>query len=201
MKKGIIISLLLVAFFTTKVRTQNKDSYTWFSDVSIGFLPIAVTGTSNVGDESKPIYEHTETSALMINLVAHFGASIPFYITKTWSTGAKLSTGFGYQNNLKNVEGLSSFVLNFPNYLYYRNYSSSFDFSVLLGYQFTYTALNSHLMLMGIEYNIDDDASAAREQRQHKQQADDNRVNAKIRGNARSNTRNHGIIHIPVQLL
>ena len=155
MKKGIIIGLLL--FITLTVKSQ--DNYNWNSGVSVSFLPITVIGTDNIGTEYQPIYENTETSGLMMNLVANFGVSIPLYATDKWSTGVRLNTGLGYQNSISNAEGLSSFVINFPNYIYYRNYRSSFDFSVLLGYQFTYTALNSHLMMLGFEYHIDDDTS------------------------------------------
>ncbi len=156
MKKLIPLIIMLIITIT---KMKGQDSRSINSDVSIGFLPIVISGTSNVGDESRPIYKHIETSGLMMNLIAHIGANLPFYSTKNWSVGAKLSVGFGYQNSLKNAEGLSSYLFDFPQYIYYRNYSSNFDFSVLLGYKFTYTALNSHLMLMGIEYNIDEDTS------------------------------------------
>lgn len=158
MKRGIILTLLLFTLFTAYA--QNKDTYTWLSGVSIGFLPVNVSGTQNVGDNgSTPIYRYVDTSAVMINLVAHVGASVPFYANESWSTGAKLSIGFGYQNNRGAAQGLSAFLLNTRSYAYYRNYSSSFDFSILLGHQFTFTALNSHLMILGFEFGVGEDAS------------------------------------------
>ncbi|MBI2279734.1 MAG: hypothetical protein HYU68_03465 [Bacteroidetes bacterium] len=168
MKKIILISILIQAFIINNINGQ--DSFNLFSDVSIGFLPIFIAGTQDVGDgnetvignyttPSAPVYKYIETSGLMINLVTHFGASIPFYSTEKWSTGAKLSVGFGYQKDIKNTEGLSSFLFNLPEYIYYRNYSTGFDFSILLGYQYTYTALNSHLMMMAFDYNINENKS------------------------------------------
>lgn len=168
MKKLVFIAILIQMLILNKINGQ--DSFNLFSDVSIGFLPIFVAGTQDVGDgnetvigsyttPSAPIYKHTETTGSMINLVAHFGGSLPFYSNEKWSTGAKLSVGFGYQKSINNAEGLSSYLLNFPEYVYYRNYSTNFDFSILLGYQFTYTALNSHLMMMAFDYNIDENKS------------------------------------------
>jgi hypothetical protein len=166
MKREIIVALLIITTLTIKA----QDSFKWQSGVSVGFLPIIISGTQDVGAgnltivdnyafETAPVYEHTETSGLMMNLVAHFGAKIPIITSKTWSTGVILNSGFGYQNGLSNTEGLSSFLIKFPNYVYYRNYSGNFDFSLQLGYQFTFTALNSHLIMGGFEYHINEDAS------------------------------------------
>jgi hypothetical protein len=163
-----MIVILIQILSVSKVKGQ--DELVWLSDASIGFLPVKIVGTQDVGNgneivignnivPSAPIYKHAETSGLMMNLTTHVGVSLPFYSTKNWSVGTKLNIGFGYQKGLKNSEGLSSFLLNFPEYIYYRNYSSGFDFSVLLGYQFTYTSLDSHLMMMAFDYNINEEAT------------------------------------------
>ena len=78
MKKGILIGLLVISTLST----MAQDSYRWHSGVSIGFLPIGVSGTQDVANgnetvvdnntfKTAPVYEHTETSGLMMNLVAH----------------------------------------------------------------------------------------------------------------------------------
>ena len=139
-------------------RVSAQDSRTFFSDASVGYIPILTVGSTNIGTEVRPFYEHTETKGSMLNIITHVGVSQPFYVNDTWSTGIRLSAGIGYQGNLSNSEGLASFVFSLPQYFYYRNYSSSIDFSVLLGYKYTNAALNSHLILLGIEYHIDDDA-------------------------------------------
>ena len=166
MKREILIGLLVIV--SSSIMAQ--DSFRWHSGVSIGFLPISISGTQDVGNGNQtvidnktfnttPVYEHTVTSGLMMNLIAHVGARIPIITSETWSTGVNLNVGVGYQYGLSNTDGLTSYLLKSPNYVYYRNYSSSLDFSILLGYQFTYTALNSHLMLGGFEYHMDDASS------------------------------------------
>lgn len=104
-------------------------------------------------------HQFIDTSALMINIVAHVGTSVPFYANESWSTGVKASIGLGYQINRNAAQGLSSYLINTRSFAYYRNYSTNLDFSILLGHQFTFTALNSHLMMLGLEFGIGEDAS------------------------------------------
>lgn len=154
--KKLALCLLLIM---TTIYINGQDTRNFFSDATIGYIPILTIGSSNVGTESRPVYEHTETKGTMLNFLLHVGVKQPFLIKDSWSAGVRLSVGWGGQGNMSNAEGLTSYVFDFPEYIYYRNNSSNIDFSVLLGYKYTKAALNSHLLLFGLEYHIDDDRS------------------------------------------
>ena len=169
MKKLILLPVLFLIVALVPMKAQ--DRFRFFSAGNYGFAPVRFSGTMDVGNgndgtigghvvASEPIYIYVDTAGLLMNIIGQIGVNIPFYIKEDYSIGAKLRVGIGYQFSLKASEGLNSpFLLDFPQYIYYRNYKNDFDYSVLLGYKYTYNALSYHLFLLAFECNINESAS------------------------------------------
>jgi hypothetical protein len=170
MIKSIILYLVLLIGIHSKIISQNTDCFKVSMDLSIAALPLDLSGTMDVGEGSstiidntevvsEPIYRHKELSGLVLNSIVHLGGNIPLYKNYSWSVGVKLFAGVGLQYGVRNSEGLNSYVFDFPEYIYYRNYATAFDFSVLLGYKYTRASLPYHLLLAAFDINIDDNNS------------------------------------------
>lgn len=166
MKKKLILFFLGFISNFGFVVAQDVDRIRLFTSGDYGILPIKISGTMDIGNGnegvsnghvyvSAPVYRHVDTTAIMMNTIGHFGINIPFYKTESWSIGAKFSAGVGYQFSFRAAEGLNSpFLLDFPQYCYYRNYKHNFDYSVLLGYKYNYSALPYHLFLVAFDFNV-----------------------------------------------
>lgn len=164
---GYIIHLALILGGLPQANGQETDKFSVTVDATTALLPMRLTGTLDVGNRSEtiidnkaivshPVYRHVDTLALAYNGIAHVGMNIPFYRAENWSIGTKLSLGLGIMRGLRAAEGINSLVFDFPEYLYYRNYGSSFDFSILLGYKLSVAALPYSLPLLGLDVHIDE---------------------------------------------
>jgi len=171
MKQTLLTCLIfIIVNFYSEAQHKNKkewqvDKFGFIASGSYGILPIQLSGLTDVGSKvstmvgsqwvtERPEYAIKDTSALMMNGMVHLGINIPFYRTATWSFGAKVNAGIGFQRSRKAAEGLNGFVLDFPQFLYFRNYKNKLDYTILLGYKYTYAPLSYQLALGGIDFNL-----------------------------------------------
>jgi hypothetical protein len=166
MKKAIIILIILLPVTLNEAKGQETDRVRLGFELSTGILPMKLSGTHDVGNGATaiignqdmaeyPVYRHTDTNLWVFNVLAHLSINLPFYRNNSWSIGVKLSAGFGIEGG-GTALGLKSYVFDFPQYIYYRNYKRKFDYSILLGYKYAYAALPYQLIIAGFEYNIDE---------------------------------------------
>lgn len=158
--KKICIGVLFL-FTTLNTKAQGPDEgIGLIVEGSYGLVPIKMSGQYNISDtDSKLIYVDKDTLSLSGNIMATFGASYAFYKNKDWCIGAKLEGGIGFIFPIKAAEGLGGLNLHFPQYIYYRNYSTRIDFTINLGYKYTRMALPYHSMVSKIEVNLGDQIS------------------------------------------
>jgi hypothetical protein len=153
MKKLTLIILLFISIFGANAQDKT-DKFKFHYDVTLGVLPIKISGTMNTANSnSDPVYKFVDTTGIMGNFGLHIGMNIPFYRTENWSIGANVNAGVGRIGSFRAAEGLNSYTLDFPQYIYYRNYKSSFDYSVLVGYKHTIAGLNYSLPLIAFGLN------------------------------------------------
>jgi len=154
MRSKLFFLSILIIFKLNLIHAQ--DEFAVFTGASVGFVPFKMSGTLDVGNiSSTPIFRHVDTTGLLTNIIIHLGINIPFYKSENFSIGTKLNLGLGYQYSIKNLEGLSeTFFFDFPEYLYYRNYKTKFDYSVLLGYKYNRNVLPYQLFLIAFDWNI-----------------------------------------------
>jgi hypothetical protein len=146
------------------VKFSQVDRFRFHFDISTSLTSFKLFGTADKGPgtsavidqyivEEYPLYKYTEERIYGFNVCLHIGLNIPFYRTKTWSTGIKTNLGLGYQNGIK-AEDFSSFIIDLPQYVYYRNYKKDFDYSVFAGYKYTIAPIPYGLVVIGFDYNL-----------------------------------------------
>lgn len=146
-------------FSSIIVSAQQHDKFRVFIDASVFILPIKLSGTMTMDTNlfpNDPDFLHPDTTTIMAGATGHLGFNIPFYRLENWSLGSKLSLGLGQLANINITQGSQATIFDFPQFVYYRNYKSYFDFSVLVGYKYTFSELPFHLLLAAFDYNIDD---------------------------------------------
>jgi len=163
--KKIILLICLFVLQVSSIRAQ-RDIFTIAAASSVGVVPFRLSGTMDVGNgnmtqlgnyivTSEPVYKHIDSSMYIINIIVHFGLNISILRGENWDAGAKLNIGLGNQFATNGAEGLKSFLLDFPQYIYYRNFKSNLDFSVLAGYKYTYSVIPYQLLIAAFDFNID----------------------------------------------
>jgi len=164
MKKLFTFSILFVFLLLGKDSFSQieSDKFKLYFDGNLGVLAVRVVGPSDVsGVYENPFYLRKEELAIAATEFVHFGASIPLYRTFGWSIGLRLNAGYGIQNSLKNAEGFNTRLISFPQYVcfnkfnYHRNNTSkSLEYSIQLGYKYTISALNHHLLMGAFELKL-----------------------------------------------
>lgn len=170
--KKYIVFIFIFGLITHPVLSQKKqeDRFKFSYDISMGVLPLQITGISEQGVEAysiidshsvpiDPEYEIVTVSGLVINEIVHLGIHLPLYKTSSWSIGTKLNAGAGLQLGVISAEGLHSFIFDFPQFLYYQKYGKGLNYSILLGYKHTIAALNYGLPVAGFEVNFSEKKS------------------------------------------
>jgi hypothetical protein len=143
----------------------SSDKFSFFIGTSMGVLPMKITGTDDLGDEEystttlrrtdTPVFKRVDTLGLALNFIFHCGLNIPFYRNENFSVGTKLGIGIGRQYSIRATQGFSSYLLfEYPQYLYYRNYKSDVDFSIMAGYKYSNGTLPYHLFLLAFDFYL-----------------------------------------------
>ena len=143
------------------LRSKQIDRFRVHLDFSTSLSTFKLMGTSDVGDRSSttirnnvvtiaPDYKYVEERVTSLNVHMHFGFNVPLYRSKNWSTGIKTNAGFGYQYGGTG----ESFILDFPLYAYYRNYSGKIDYTIFAGYKYTLAPVSYGLFILGVDYNL-----------------------------------------------
>ena len=127
---------------------------------TFSYLPFKMNSLTE-SEEEPGRYEMKETNAGLSNLLLQAEVVVPFYRTKSWSVGAKVGAALGFQYAPEELEELSGNVIyDFPQYLYYRNYRTLVDFTLLAGYKYTKSPLPTHFALGGVEVQVTQEYSA-----------------------------------------
>lgn len=167
MKNIITICLLAILGFSSQGYAQD-DEFKIYSGLNVGLLPIKVSGVIDVGEggssvsgssliPTKPVFRWVDTTSLVMNFIGHVGASIPVYKTDNWSLGLKLGAGLGIEKGVRAAEGFYALALDFPEFIYYKNYKGRFEYTLMAGYKYTRATLPYHLIMGGFEFDVKDD--------------------------------------------
>ncbi len=155
--KKLVVFVLGIIFCTN---TYSQDEFQWNIDVSLGLVPVKIKEFTNKGSDDKPVWKLEEWQSYMGNSLVHFGTHIPIYKNRSWSIGSELNIGIGIQQRLDNHEGnndgLKLITFDFPQYLYYRNYSTSVDFAILFGGKYTFSVYSYWLPLAAVQFRLGD---------------------------------------------
>lgn len=169
MKKGITICLLLIIGSIQGMAQQklkfDRPRFAVSATASVLVLPMSAfidvnEGTAVVDGNlipSDPKYQVRDTTGYIFGLYAHGVFILPLYQKQNWSIGIEANAGLGKHTSLRAAEGLHSVVLDFPQFMYYRNHASSVDYAVLAGYKYTLGPLPLHMLLVGFELHRDND--------------------------------------------
>ncbi|GAA4309369.1 hypothetical protein GCM10023183_26530 [Nibribacter koreensis] len=112
-------------------------------------------------ENSPGVYETQESTLKLGNLLINAEAVFPFYMTPSWSVGAKAGASIGLQMVREQTDDFNGGVIyDFPQFLYYRNYQTWLDFTVLAGYKYTNAPLATHFAVSGVEVQVTDRISA-----------------------------------------
>jgi hypothetical protein len=153
MKKITLIILCLFAYLGANAQSDT-DEFKIHYGIVAGILPVKLSGITNTAANNKPpSYRRVDTTGIMGNFELLFGVNLPLYRTTNWSIGANLNAGAGRLGSFRAAEGLDSYILDFPEFLYYRNYASTIDFSVFAGFKHTRAPLNFTLPIAGFGIN------------------------------------------------
>jgi hypothetical protein len=164
MKQLIIFALIILSYQEIKAQKHDRIRITIGATVGLVVMPLSGTIdkgngnmsiTSNTIVTSYPEFRHVDTTAIAFNMFIPLGINLPLYQTKKWSTGIKLSAGFGYQAGVKAAEGLSSIGFDFPQFAYYRRFAGKIDYSILAGWKYSYVPVPYQLALLGLDINTD----------------------------------------------
>ncbi|MBN2682556.1 MAG: hypothetical protein JXR58_08610 [Bacteroidales bacterium] len=125
-------------------------------------MPVKLTGTmeefdgySIIDNYSVPInpkYISKNINGYIANVGLHLGFNIPIFQTSDYSIGTHLNLGLGYQTPLKDFEGMESAFLDFPQYVYYKNFSGSYDFGISLGYKINRGPIPYNLIVLAFDF-------------------------------------------------
>lgn len=163
MKRSLLLCALLLILFIPEIKAQRgPDRFKATFNFSVGVLPIKLSGPMDVGDGDGniisvlPVYRQVDTTSVVVSGIMYFGLKIPFYRSDSWSVGVNLNAGVGRHQGVIAADGLTAYVLDFPQYVYYRNYRTNFDYSFLLGYKYTRAPLPYHLVMAAFEYHLNE---------------------------------------------
>jgi len=170
MKKIALLIVLLQVSWLTSLQAQEKDRFGFIMDLSGSIMVVPISGIFEISESDltelnsrlvpvSPVYRRIDTTGWATKWTVHAGMNLPLIRQKTWSAGLQINAGFGYQQGIIALKGISDIALNFPSYVYYRNYSSNFDFSILAGYQYTYSPISYNLMMGAFDINVEEDLS------------------------------------------
>lgn len=135
----------------TKKHTWQVDRFRFSTMATYGYLPFNMT-TVTESKEERGQYEMQETNASLHNFLIQAEVVIPFYRTSNWSVGSKLGAGAGLQAS-QELDGLNGNpIYDFTQFLYYRNYGTAIDFSILAGYKYNKSPFSTHFALGGVEF-------------------------------------------------
>jgi hypothetical protein len=168
--KIILIIVLSVSLFqqiygqSDSLKKKKVDRFRLHGDITISLSSFKLMGVSDISSSSltvinnkevttEPNYKYQEKRVYGFNPIIHGGLNIPFYRTNSWSVGAKINAGVGYQYGIV-AENFSSVFFDFPQYVYYRNYKKDFDYTILAGYKQTIAPISSGLFIIGLDINI-----------------------------------------------
>ncbi|QHL88104.1 hypothetical protein GU926_11945 [Nibribacter ruber] len=143
-------------------RSWQVDKLRVATGATLGYQPLKVRGIDESVD-NPGTYEMKDAEASFTNILLQAEVVLPFYRTDAWSVGARAGAALGLQMVSQGVKGLEdlngSVVYDFPQFLYYRNYQTSFDFTVLAGYKYTKASFSTHFALAGLEVQLMDSYS------------------------------------------
>lgn len=160
MKKAFAILICLSSFWQVSYSQNSPDGIGFIVSADLGIQPMHLSGQWDVDNiSSANVYVYTDTLSIVGYAMGRFGINIPVYKTRNWSAGVKLNCGIGMQGGLKAADGIAGFMTDFPQYAYYRNYSTPLDFSVKMGYKYTRGAIHNHLIMAGVEFNVNEEVS------------------------------------------
>jgi hypothetical protein len=160
-------TFFLVAFMLTLVGQNGfAQKSSWQVDKlrvgtgsTFGYLPTKVKALQE-SEEGTGRYEMQEITTGVGNILLQAEVVVPFYRTPSWSVGAKVGAALGFQYASEEVEELNgAIVYDFPQFLYYRNYKTVIDFTVLAGYKYTKSPLSTHFALGGLELQVTEEYS------------------------------------------
>lgn len=144
---------------------QNRDKFGVLVDLSIGFVPMKLQGTSEVSSNgiaqinghdvaNNPVYEYKVIRTVMLNSSTHLSLNLPLHKTENWSLGLKIGAGIGSQKGFNSVEDLTSIIFDFPQYAYFKHNGDQLEYSILLGYKYAFASLPYQLVIAGFEYHF-----------------------------------------------
>jgi hypothetical protein len=166
MKFRKVQCLFLILIIRTTSFGQIHEKVSFFTDFTLGISPVKLAGTFDSGSANYIIIDqnavptapkliHAEETTLLITPKFHLGLSIPVLTHEHYCIGFKLAVGGGRQFEIPGDPNLlTAYVYDLPQFIYYRNYKTSFDYSIQVGYKYTHTVLSSHLILAAFEINI-----------------------------------------------
>lgn len=162
----ILFATILLGFLLPGKVSAQEDEFKFVIDANFGVVPIKISAPMEVAKSgysyidsrevlSEPVYENVDTLGLLLNVPFHFGISVPIYKNENWSLGINPNVGFAISGNIRAAEGLSNyFYLDFPQFIYYKNYSRDRTYSALFGYKITTNVLPYKLFLIGGEIGL-----------------------------------------------
>lgn len=165
MRKVIALVLVLAA---GQLQAQNEDSFLLYSDVFVSFLPMTVGGVEDLADSgfggtasstavpNEPEYGFNEVSALAVRYGAHLNLRVPMIKKPTFSIGLNVSLGGGQQIGVSNSDGLNSFILDFPEYAYFRSTKGNKAHSLMVGYRVSVGGLKMKNPMLAWELEASD---------------------------------------------
>lgn len=148
-------------------KAQRLDFINFFSQASLGLGHYKIQGVQLVNDgyvyddnndeyKYEPRYDKRDTIGYSLKIFGFVGTDITCLTIKNTSFGVRLSLGVGAQTSLKAAKGLESYGFEVPAYLYVRNQGEKLDLSFLVGYKYSLLAVKSHLLMVGLEYGLND---------------------------------------------
>lgn len=167
MKHLLIVAAICLV--TLQSFAQN-DRISFGADLTANLQPIKLNGVWDVGDGetttvnnstfvAHPEYRRIDTTAFVGGVLLHFGLKIPFFQGNSWSAGCRLSAGIGSQPWRKVAMGLNSpLIFDFPAWLYFRTYGGSVPIAFMAGYKYTIATLSHGLPMLGMEFEIKENA-------------------------------------------
>jgi hypothetical protein len=165
----IIRLYIFIALCTLFQNAFAQDEFRFHYSIGSGLTTIKLTSTEDVGDGTTtiidnnivplaPNFKNITAKGKLASPSITAGFSLPIIKNNNWSVGVNINAGLGSWVPISNSDGLLSPInVDLPEYIYYRNYKNKIDYSLMLGYRYTYTVLPTQHILGAVEVCLFDD--------------------------------------------
>ena len=161
------MKLILFLFFITAANlyAQKYNSVGVIADLTLGMSPMQFSGQAMISNDGymtindqevpiNPVYGDVKRNSVVPLIASHIGLDLPFKRADYWSFGFIISAGLGFQQGFGHFKDYTTINLDFPQYLCYKHWGDRFEYSILLGYKYTYSNFRHKLVTAGFEYHF-----------------------------------------------